>query len=213
MRCNSDCPLCHGEGLVELENGSWDICPNTPLDYSGTGVDESDRRVPERLPVTKVLTVIGKALKTLRDTGYGMIWIQGDYGIGKTVLAKAATVEAYSQYKSALYRRQLEMINFLRAVYSDGSGGALLLVRKAEITSVRWLVIDEIGRVNPTPFAEETMGEIVDTRYQMALKQTGMTVLIGNDAPEKVLSPYLVDRVRDVKNKVLVAEGKSLRKG
>ena len=40
-----------------------------------------------------------------------------------------------------------------------------------------------------------------------------MTVLISNDAPEKSLQPYLVDRIRDTKMKVLVAEGKSLRKG
>jgi len=55
--------------------------------------------------------------------------------------------------------------------------------------------------------------EIVDTRYRMALKKQAMTVLISNDPPEQVLSAYLVDRVRDVKNKVMVIQGKSLRKG
>jgi DNA replication protein DnaC len=82
-----------------------------------------------------------------------------------------------------------------------------------EIVSVKWLVIDESGRVNVSDFSEVAMGEIVDTRYRMALKKQAMTVLISNDPPEQVLSAYLVDRVRDVKNKVMVIQGKSLRKG
>ena len=85
--------------------------------------------------------------------------------------------------------------------------------RMQEVTEKRWLVIDEIGRVNQTDFSNEVMGEIIDTRYRMALQKQAMTVLISNDAPEKVMSAYLVDRVRDVKNKVLVVQGKSLRKG
>ena len=85
--------------------------------------------------------------------------------------------------------------------------------RMKEIVSVTWLVIDEIGRVNVTDFSNEVMGEIIDTRYRMALKKQAMTVLISNDPPEQVLSAYLVDRVRDVKNNVMVIHGKSLRKG
>lgn len=213
MKCNSDCPICGGFGWYETDEGMA-RCPNTPLDYTGTGVDEADKTVPGLLPRTKILSVMGAALKSLRDKGYGMLWLQGDYGIGKTVLAKAATVEAFQQYKSVLYARQMEMINTLRAAMFTGDNGqALLLSRKADITKVKWLVVDEIGRINQTPFSDETMGEIIDTRYHMALKESAMTVLISNEAPEKSLQPYLVDRIRDTKMKVLVAEGKSLRKG
>jgi hypothetical protein len=52
----------------------------------------------------------------------------------------------------------------------------------------------------------------VDARYRNALRGRAMTVLISNDPPESVFDAYLVDRIRDVKNKVLVLNGESLRK-
>ena len=210
--CNSDCPLCHGEGLIKI-NGMYSVCPNHPGYYLDANVELSDKDVVSLLPKSRNLSLIGNALKDLRKAGFGMLWLQGDYGIGKTVMARAATVEAVTEFRSAKYYRQMELINWLRSSYSQDNGQAELMRRMKEIVSVTWLVIDEIGRVNVTDFSNEVMGEIVDTRYRMALKQQAMTVLISNDPPEQVLSAYLVDRVRDVKNKVMVIHGKSLRKG
>lgn len=210
--CNSECEICHGDGLVEVD-GAYAICPNHPGYFEGSGVEQADKDVPNLLPKSRNLSLMGNALRDLRKAGYGMLWLQGDYGIGKTVLARAATVEAVSEFKSASYRRQLELVNWLRSSYSQDNGQAELMRRMQEVTEKRWLVIDEIGRVNQTDFSNEVMGEIIDARYRMALQKQAMTVLISNDAPEKVLSAYLVDRVRDVKNKVLVVQGKSLRKG
>lgn len=213
VKCNSDCELCHGDGWVETAGG-YTQCPNTPLDFRSTGVVESDRDVPKLLPPTKVLSIIGGALKNLRATGYGMLWLQGDYGVGKTVMARAATVEAYTQFGSALYKRHMDMINNLRAVSLEREVGPTKLIRlMAEINIVRWLVVDEIGRLNRTDYSDQLMGEIVDTRYQMALSKTAMTVLISNNPPEDTLPAFLVDRIRDTKNRFLVVEGKSLRKG
>lgn len=211
--CNSDCVICHGEGLYETKDGGWDVCPNHPGFYSEANVELADKDVPALLPKTRNLSLMGNALKDLRKAGFGMLWLQGDYGIGKTVLARAATAEAVTEFRSAKFYRQMELINWLRSSYSQDNGQAELMRRMKEIVSVKWLVIDEIGRVNVTDFSNEVMGEIVDTRYRMALKKQAMTVLISNDPPEQVLSAYLVDRVRDVKNKVLVIQGKSLRKG
>ena len=210
--CNSDCPLCHGEGLIEID-GAYDVCPNHPGFYLDANVELSDKDVPGLLPKSRNLSLIGNALKELRKAGFGMLWLQGDYGIGKTVLARAATVEAVTEFRSAKFYRQMELINWLRSSYSHENGQTELMRRIKEIVSVKWLVIDEIGRVNATDFSNEVMGEIVDTRYRMALKKQAMTVLISNDPPEQALSAYLVDRVRDVKNKVMVIQGKSLRKG
>jgi DNA replication protein DnaC len=210
--CNSDCPLCHGEGLIKIGD-AYDICPNHPGFYLDANVELSDKDVPGLLPKSRNLSLIGNALKDLRKAGFGMLWLQGDYGIGKTVLARAATVEAVTEFRSAKFYRQMELINWLRSSYSHENGQTELMRRIKEIVSVKWLVIDEIGRVNATDFSNEVMGEIVDTRYRMALKKQAMTVLISNDPPEQVLSAYLVDRIRDVKNKVMVIQGKSLRKG
>lgn len=216
MKCDDTCELCEGLGLVGVVGSDgftrYEVCPNMPFDYRGTGVNESDRDIPKLLEKSATVTQIGNALKDLRKTGYGLLWIQGGFGIGKTVLAKAATVEAFAETKSALYIRQLEMINRLRSSYADDKGQALILERKEEITSKKWLVIDEIGRVNETAFSEEVMGDIVDNRYQQALRHEAMTVLISNSFPDDVLDPYLVDRIMDVKCKQLVINGKSLRR-
>ena len=127
-------------------------------------------------------------------------------------MAKAATVEVVKQHKPALYISQLEMINKIRSAYAEDDGQLLVLQRKAEICEKQWLVIDEIGRINQTQFSDETMGEIIDERYQQALYQKSMTVLISNDKPEDVLPAYLVDRIRDAKNRVVVFTGISTRK-
>ena len=215
-KCLSDCPLCEGLGVVPVLDDEgytrYAICPNFPISYKNTGVVESDRDIPKLLERNNTVYSIGTALKALREQGYCMLWVQGGFGIGKTVLAKAATVEIVRQRKSALYIRQLELINNLRSAYAEDNGQLLVLRRKAEVTEKDWLVIDEIGRVNQTDFSDEMIGDIIDTRYQQALEQKSMTVLISNDKPENVLPPYLVDRIRDVKNKVLTLEGKSLRK-
>lgn len=210
--CNSDCPICHGMGWVLVGENGAAICPNLPVSYKNTGVIESDKDVPALLEKTETLINIGKELKALREAGFGMLWIQGGFGIGKSVLAKAATVEVLKQRKSALFVRQFEMIDKIRSAYAEDNGQALVLQRKAEITEKDWLAIDEIGRINTTAFSDETMGEIIDIRYQQALRQETMTVLISNNSPEDVLRPYLVDRIRDVKCKVLAVTGESLRR-
>ena len=212
MNCNSDCPICHGMGWVLVGENGAAICPNLPVSYKNTGVIESDREVPYLLERTQPLIQIGKELKALREQGFGMLWIQGGYGIGKSVMAKAATVEVLKQRKSALFIRQFEMINKIRASFSEDNGQALVLQRIAELCDKDWLVIDEIGRINTTTFSEETMGGIIDTRYQQALEQKTMTVLISNNEPEEVLPDYIADRIRDVKCKMLVVIGESLRR-
>lgn len=216
MKSHSDCELCHGIGWVPVldDEGTtrYAVCPNFPVSYKNTGVLESDRDVPKLLEKTDTVFSIGTALKVLREQGYGMLWLQGDYGTGKTVLAKAATVEVLRQRKSALFVRQFEMINKLRSAFAEDNGQLLVLQRIAELCDKDWLVIDEVGRINQTQFAEESMGEIVNTRYQQSLEQKSMTVLISNNSPEEVLPDYLVDRVRDVKCKVVAVTGSSLRR-
>ena len=210
--CNSDCPICGGMGWVLVGENGAAICPNLPVSYKNTGVIESDREIPFLLERTQPLIQIGKELKALRETGFGMLWIQGGFGIGKSVMAKAATVEVVKQRKSALFVRQFEMINKIRSSFSEDNGQALVLQRIAELCDKDWLVIDEIGRLNRTDFADETMGGIIDNRYQQALEQKTMTVLISNNEPEEVLPDYIADRIRDVKCKVLVVIGESLRR-
>jgi len=211
MKCNSSCEICLGDGYIIHPNGQAQICPNDPRKYENAGVELADKAIPGLLSKTQALKAIQSAMSDLIKQGYGLLYLQGTYGIGKTVCAKAFTVDAVIAYESALYQRQSEMVNYLRASFADDKGQGEYNSRLKRFREVKWLVIDEIGRDRMTDFGVESMNEIVDARYQGALKKQLMTVLISNEAPEKVFEPYIVDRIGDVKNKMLNLQAKSQR--
>ena len=213
MKCNSSCELCNGDGYILHPNGQAQICPNDPIKYENAGVELADKAIAGLLSRTQALKAIQGAMSDLIKQGYGLLYLQGTYGIGKTVMAKAFTVDAVIAYESALYQRQSELLNYLRASFAEDKGQVEYNSRMKKIREVKWLVIDEIGRDRMTDFGVESLNEIVDARYQGALKQQLMTVLISNDPPEKVFEPYIVDRIGDVKNKVLNLQAKSQRLG
>lgn len=213
--CIPNCPICHGAGgrLIADETGyeRYQICPNSPSNFAGTGVSHEDLGVPEQLPQTNTLKSLRKELDALSETGHGLIYITGGYGIGKTVMAKAKTAEVAQSGVKSLYTRQSQMISFIREGFDEQQGQRAVAHRLKQYCEAKWLVIDEIGRDRATDFTRETLAEIIDARYQGAVSGKTMTVLISNDKPEDVLQPYLVDRIRDVKNKVLVYKSESLR--
>jgi DNA replication protein DnaC len=208
--CPATCEVCHGKGYIEHEDGI-EICPNDPRKYYDTGVELEDKSIPGLLKKTNALTAIQSAMSELIKAGYGMVYLQGDYGIGKTVFAKSFTVDAVIGYGSALYRRQSELVNYLRASYDNEHGQSEYKHRLDRFKGVKWLVIDEVGRDRLTDFGVESMAELIDARYQGALKKQLMTVLISNKAPEDVFEAYVVDRIRDTKMRMLVLKSKSQR--
>lgn len=213
--CIPDCPLCHGSGgrLMKDPYGyeTFEICPNSPSRFIGSGVTYEDLSVPKKLPQTTTLKSLRKELDALAKAGHGLIYITGGYGIGKSVMAKAKTAELARTGTKAIYARQSQMISFIREGYDEQQGQRAVAHRLKQYREAKWLVIDEIGRDRATDFTRETLAEIIDARYQGALSGKTMTVLVSNDKPEDVLQPYLVDRIRDVKNKVLVYKSESLR--
>lgn len=208
--CDETCALCHGEGWIDMGAGLA-LCPNDPRKFNGTGVEPSDAEIIKELPETGALKRIQAEGETLFKNGFGLLYLCGPFGIGKSVCVKFWTVQAVEKYKDALYIRQSKMINYLRESFSGDDKQAEYSRRLEKLCSVRWLVIDEVGRDRTTDFAVEVMNEIVDARYQGALRKKTTTVLVSNFEPEKVFDAYIVDRIRDVKNKVLIIQGKSLR--
>lgn len=209
--CIPDCEICGGAGFTALEDGSVLICKNSNATFAGTGVSYADLLVPSKLPKSKTLEGIANALDALINQGHGMIFVVGGYGIGKTVTAKARTAALAQAGIKGIYTRQSAMISHIREGYDEQNGQKEVGRRLKKYCETPWLVIDEVGRDRMTDFARETLAEIIDARYQDAISGNSMTVLISNDLPEEVLQPYLVDRIRDVKNKVLVYKSESLR--
>lgn len=212
-QCDESCPICGGLGYVEMEAGVA-LCPNDPRKFHNTGVSELDLDVPKKLKQTPTLKTMGKVLGELLEKGFGLVYLQGNYGIGKTVSARAYTARAVRQcpYGGGIYyRRQSELVNWLRTSYDTDFGQKEYKTRLDELKNARWLVIDELGRDRMTDFARESMNEILDARYLGAIQEFTSTILISNFAPEKIFEPYIVDRIRDSKNKVFSFTSKSLR--
>lgn len=210
--CIENCPICGGEGYVFIGD-AVKTCENSPATFAGAGVGYADLAVPDTLPKTKALGHIKAEIDAIVKAGFGMLYIAGGYGIGKTVTAKAATARLAQKGVRGIYARQSQMINRLRSAYDEPAGQKAFAEYLKAYCTIDWLVIDELGRDRMTDFARESLAEIIDARYQGAISKRNMTVLISNDKPEDVLQPYLIDRVRDVKNKVLIIKGESLRGG
>lgn len=208
--CMPGCELCGGFGIVASNDG-WTICPNNPRRFYGTGVDEADTELWKILPKTNNVIHIREALSGVLAAKSGLVYLYGTPGIGKSVCARAYTVEAINAGMSACYTQQSTMINRLRASYNADNGQEEYLSRLNRYKNYDWLVIDELGRDRMNDFSLKNLAEIIDARYTGALKRNKATVLISNFPPEDICPAYIVDRIRDKRNVVLNLQGKSLR--
>lgn len=208
--CVPGCEVCHGVGLVPTKDG-WASCPNNPRRFYGTGVIERDVELWKILQQTKAVEQIKNMLSGALQAKAGLYYLFGECGIGKTVCARAYTVEAIQAGMRALYTRQSELVNRLRSSYDTEHGQEEYQSRLNFYKNMDWLVIDELGRDRMNDFARESLAEIIDARYTSALNRNKVTVLVSNFAPEEIFPAYIVDRIRDKKNVVLALQGKSLR--
>jgi len=210
--CVPGCEVCQGVGLIASDDGGWVACPNNPRRFYNSGVSELDAQLWKVLPQkTKAVERIMDALKTVLQARKGFVYIHGTPGIGKTVCARAFTVEAIQAGMRALYTRQSEMTDQLRASYDAEHGQEEYQTRLRHYKDMDWLTIDELGRDRMNDFARKTLAEIIDARYTSALSRNKVTILVSNFAPEEIFPAYIVDRVRDKKNTVLALQGRSLR--
>jgi len=177
--CTPGCTVCGGIGLIKSAGG-WRSCPNNPRRFHGTGVDERDKNLWQVLPQTKIIERIKSALSTVVQARKGFVYLHGTPGIGKTVCARAYTVEAIEAGMKAIYVQQSAMTDNLRASYDAEHGQEEYKARMNSYKDIDWLVIDELGRDRMNDFSQKTLAEIIDARYTLALKGNGATVLISN---------------------------------
>lgn len=208
--CAPGCEKCGGVGLIRQGSG-WCVCPNNPRRFYNTGVDEDDKELWKVLPQTKIVERIKSTLSAALQAKKGFIYLHGTPGIGKSVCARAFTVEAIEAGMKSLYVRQSTLVNYLRSSYDTDHGQEEYQFRLNIYKEADWLVIDELGRDRMTDFAQESIAEIIDARYTLSMKRNKVTVLVSNFPPEEIFQAYIVDRIRDKRNIVLSLQGKSLR--
>ena len=221
--CIKNCPICHGLGWIRYDVsvhhdkfGKLDECPNRAKrgwdSDLGISVNEALTLNWNEFIETDAVVRMRGAYSAVFKLGHGWVYIYGVPGNGKTIMAKAAAV--YARQKLGMkvrYRKLSQVMNNLRSSYDDDYGQIVYQDRLKEWSNVPVLILDEIGRDRQTEFSKQTLSDIMDVRYENALKGKSITVWIGNFAPEDILEPYQVDRVKDGRFWVVKIAGKSVR--
>ena len=107
-------------------------------------------------------------------TEHGLL-LMGGCGVGKTHLAVAALTEIALRGHTVLFYDYRELLKEIQDSYNPESNstemGVLEPVLKAEV-----LLLDDLGSSKPSPWALETVGHILNTRYN----DHRMTILTTN---------------------------------
>lgn len=121
----------------------------------------------------------------------GWLFLQGNYGSGKTHLAAAIANYRLAQGDNVLFMTAPDLLDHLRATFGPSS----------EITydelfermrNVSLLVLDDLGTESPTPWAQEKLFQLLNHRYLHRL----CTVITTNVALDK-LDPRICSRLLD----------------
>lgn len=221
--CIKDCPLCKGYGwlrhdvpLGHPEFGKMFECPNRKYrfwdDTTNITLTEARDLDWDKFTQTKAVTEMKEAFLKLIGQGYGWLYIHGQPGNGKTIMAKTSVIYALMMMNiKGEYVRLSSLMNELRSMYDEAKGQLAYKTRLEYYGTIPYLVIDEIGRDRQSEFSKQSLSDIMDMRYMLATNKQCMTVWVSNFKPEEVLESYQVDRVRDGRFSVLQITSNSVR--
>jgi DNA replication protein DnaC len=96
--------------------------------------------------------------------GEGGLLLMGPWGVGKTHLAVAALKEIVARGHSGLFYDYRELLKQIQASYNPASQTAEMEVLEP-VLQVELLLLDDLGSSKPSAWALETVGHILNTRY------------------------------------------------
>jgi len=217
--CYPDCPYCRGVGYVRydvpLEDprfGRLEMCPNARRRALETSLarGEIDPRVGLSAQEIREMTwdmvrdgvndapLARRALQAAYETGYGLVFLYGASGQAKTLLLKIAVSTAFRDGKTAAYADMRAVLDDVRLAYDERENKQSELARRMEWWCARdILAIDEFDKTNSTDWALERMFQLVDQRYQRAVRREALTVIAANYDRTDELSAYLRSRIED----------------
>jgi len=134
--------------------------------------------------------------------------LHGSYGVGKTWLLAMIVNECRLRGWISIYTTAAEVMDHLRAAYAPGAPVAID-DRWERLVSARVLVLDEIDKFNPTPWALEKFFELCNLRYR-----DGEHCLTGfaTNAPIGSIDGSLLSRMRDQRCQIHEVTGPDLRR-
>lgn len=152
---------------------------DTDLDYSGADAVTWNRSLEQAK-----LVVQGFARDFPVGTEHGLLLI-GTCGVGKTHLAVAALEEIILRGHSGLFYDYRELLKQIQDSYNPESNSTEMSVLDP-VLKTEVLLLDDLGSSKPSLWALETVGHILNTRYN----EHRVTLLTTNflDAPAPILS-------------------------
>jgi len=138
-----------------------------------------------------------EVVKPAYERGWGMVFLWGTWGQGKTLLGKIATATAYRDGKSCAYANMSAVLNDIRLAFDEKENKTTDLLRRMDWWNSRQvLFIDELDKVNDTPWAQEQIFILLDQRYQLAVRESALTIVASNSSTDE-LDGYLKSRLHD----------------
>jgi DNA replication protein DnaC len=117
------------------------------------------------------------------STDHGLL-LMGTCGVGKTHLAVAALQEVVLRGHSGLFYDYRELLKEIQASYSADNPVTEMGVLEPVLT-VEVLLLDDLGSSKPSPWALETVGHILNTRYNANRVTLLTTNFLDADTPRE----------------------------
>ncbi|HOJ01183.1 MAG TPA: ATP-binding protein, partial [Anaerolineaceae bacterium] len=183
-----NCPICHGIGFVRYDLpvndpnfGKMEICVCRQEQvrklkeehlYNVSNVESFRSMTFDSFNIhgrtnekdaNKSLEVAFKSSKAYASQPNGWLFLTGKFGCGKTHLAAAIANEIISNGMQTLFLTVPDLLDWLRYAFSGEE--ASFETRFSEIRDIPFLVLDDLGTQNSTPWAEEKLFQIINHRY------------------------------------------------
>jgi DNA replication protein DnaC len=214
------CPICGGLGLVKRDLpitdpnfGKFEICQCQKENYQRASVqrlyqlsnldafremtfENFDISGHNKNEINSTLEMAFKHAQKFAQQLKGWLLLMGSYGSGKTHLAAAIANEVVSLGVETLFLTVPDLLDWLR--YSFTSEESTYEQRFEEIKNIRFLVLDDLGTQNTTPWAREKLFQIINHRYTHKLPTVITTNLSLSEIDDRI-SSRLQDRELVVK--------------
>jgi DNA replication protein DnaC len=219
--CRPDCSICGGVGFIrknpkanlhDPDFGEIEPCPQGRRLAFSEALDRG--QVDNRLGLTsdeiRNLTWVAikdglsdgykarRAVQSAYQRGHGLVFLYGKSGQAKTLSLKVAVAVALMEGKRAAYANMLTMLDDIRLAFDEKENKQSELVRRMDWwLSLEILAIDELDKINSTDWARERIFQLLDARYQRAVRQEALTIIAGNYNSTDELGTYLRSRIED----------------
>lgn len=208
--CDPDCPECGGAGYVRYDYpidhplfGKLSRCSRAlKRDLERMRSDPRTGLRPEELRELSWNSITSHSpiyqhldeIKHMLNVHCGFVLLVGNPGIGKTTLLRVAVAEALNAGTPAAYANLSSALDHLRSAYDAQNAGDEMRRRLEWWMGLAVLSLDEIDKINDTPWARERIHMLLNSRYEAALEGNGLTLVAANREPD---DPYLISRFSD----------------